>query len=54
MSAVYQAIGKLVVSAIMFRFGRQVRIAGALGLAGLLIGGAIGAYLIASREVEEG
>jgi hypothetical protein len=54
MSAVYEGIGRLVVSAVMFKFGRQVRIAGALGLAGLVIGGAVGAYLLASRDVEEG
>jgi hypothetical protein len=54
MSAFYEGIGRLVVALVKWRFGRQIRIAGALGLAGLVIGGAVGAYLIGSRDVEEG
>jgi hypothetical protein len=54
MSSFYEGIGRLVVYVVMRRFGRQIRIAGVVGLAGILIGGAIGAYLLGSRDVEEG
>jgi hypothetical protein len=54
MSYFYEGIGRLVVYLVMRRYGRQVRVAGALAVAGALIGGAVGAYLLASRDVEEG
>lgn len=54
MTYLYEGIGRLVVFVVMRRFGRSIRIAGAVGLAGALIGGAVGAYLLASRDVEEG
>lgn len=54
MSYVYEAIGRLVVHLAMRRFGRQIRVAGGVALIGALIGGAVGAYLLASRDVEEG
>jgi hypothetical protein len=55
MTYLYEGIGRLVVFVVMRRrIGRSVRIAGAVGLAGALIGGAVGAYLLASRDVEEG
>jgi hypothetical protein len=49
-SAFYQAIGRAVVRFIRVRYRRQIRIAIALGVASLLLGG----YLAASRDVEEG
>ncbi|GIK78192.1 MAG: hypothetical protein BroJett022_18820 [Actinomycetes bacterium] len=54
MSFAYESIGRLVVYVVRRRFGRQIRVAGGIALAGALIGGAIGAYLLASRDVEEG
>jgi hypothetical protein len=53
MSGFYEAIGRLVVWFVRYRYGRQLRIAagiGLLGLASLLLG----AYLAASGDVEEG
>ncbi len=54
MTFVYTTIGRLVVYFVRRRFGRQIQVVGGVALAGALIGGAIGAYLIASRDVEEG
>ena len=54
MSFVYETIGRLVVYVVRRRFGRQIQAAGVLALTGALIGGAVGAYLLASRDVEEG
>jgi hypothetical protein len=50
MSAIYEAIGRLVVRFVWARYGRQIRIALGVGLASLLLGG----YLAASRKMEEG
>jgi len=54
MSFVYESIGRLVVYFVRRRFGRQLQVAGVLALAGAIVGGAVGAYLLASRDVEEG
>jgi hypothetical protein len=54
MALVYEIIGRLVVWAVRRRFGKQIQVAGALALAGALIGGAVGAYLLASKDVQEG
>jgi len=54
MTLVYEVIGRVVVWAVRRRFGRQIQVAGLLAVAGALIGGAIGAYLLASRDVQEG
>ncbi|HEU4803849.1 MAG TPA: hypothetical protein VFS73_11790 [Solirubrobacterales bacterium] len=54
MTFVYTTIGRLVVYVIRRRFGRQLRVVGGVALAGALLGGAVGAYLLASRDVEEG
>ena len=54
MTFVYTTIGRLVVYLVRRRFGRQIQVAGCLALAGALVGGALGAYLLASRDVEEG
>lgn len=54
MTFVYTAIGSLVVYVVRRRYGRQLQVVGVVALAGALIGGAIGAYLLASRDVEEG
>ena len=50
MSAIYEAIGRAVVSLIVFRFRTQLRVAAGVGLASL----ALGAYLALSRDVKEG
>ena len=47
---IYQAIGRLVVWLVLRRFGRQLRIAGAIGIVAVAIAG----YLAASRSVDEG
>jgi hypothetical protein len=54
MTYFYAAIGRIVVYFVRRRFGRQIEIAGAVALLGAIIGGAVGAYLLASRDVEEG
>lgn len=54
MSLVYESIGRLVVYVIVRKFGHQLRVAGIVGAAAALVGAAVGAYLFASREVEEG
>ena len=46
----YELIGRLVVGAIRFRYGREIRIAAGAGLALAALG--IGAY-IATREDED-
>ena len=50
MSAFYEGIGRLVVWFVMRRFGRQLRIAGAVAVVLVAIAG----YLAASRDVDEG
>ena len=50
MNELYQLIGRLVVQAIRARYGRQIRIAGAVGIALAVLG--VGAY-IATREGDE-
>lgn len=54
MNLVYETIGRLVVYVVRRRFGRKIQVAGTLALAGAILGGAVGAYLLASRDVEEG
>jgi hypothetical protein len=54
MTFVYTTIGRLVVYFVRRRFGHQIQVVGGVALAGALIGGAVGAYLLASRDVEEG
>lgn len=50
MSIFYETIGRLVVRLAWWRFGRQIKIAGVIGVA--LIG--VGGYLAATREPPEG
>ncbi len=50
MSAVYEAIGRVVVLFIRVRYGRQLRIAALIGLGATIAAG----YLLAGRDVEEG
>jgi hypothetical protein len=50
MSIVYDYIGRVVVKAIWWRFGRQVRIA---GIAALFLAGAAG-YLLSRKAPPEG
>jgi hypothetical protein len=50
MSSVYELIGRLVVLIVRKRFGRQLQIAAGVAVAA----GIAGAYLVASRDVEEG
>jgi hypothetical protein len=54
MSLFYEMIGRIVVTFVRWRFGRQIQIAGGIALVGAIVGGAVGAYLLASRDVEEG
>jgi hypothetical protein len=54
MTFVYTAIGRLVVYFVRRRFGRQLQVVGGVALVGAVVGGAVGAYLLASRDVEEG
>ena len=53
MSSLYEIIGRLVVYAIRRRIRPAVPGRGGVALAGALLGGAVGAYLLASRDVEE-
>jgi hypothetical protein len=50
MSAVYEYIGRIVVQAMWWRFGRQIRIG---GIAALLLAGAAG-YILSRRDPPEG
>ncbi len=50
MSSIYELVGRLVVAFVRRRFGRQIQVAAGLALAA----GVVGAYLLASRDVEEG
>ncbi|MBA2521701.1 MAG: hypothetical protein H0V25_00065 [Solirubrobacterales bacterium] len=50
MSVIYESIGRLVVFVVRKRFGRQLQVAAGFAVAA----GVIGAYLLASRDVEEG
>jgi hypothetical protein len=50
MSLIYEYIGRIVVQAVWWRFGRQVRLA---GIGALLVAGAAG-YLISRRDPPEG
>ena len=50
MSAIYEAIGRVVVWFVRVRYRRPIRIALGVALASLLLGG----YLAASRKMEEG
>ena len=50
MGTLYELIGRFVVSAIWWRFGKQVKIAGAVALVGIGVAG----YVAATREPPEG
>ena len=50
MSFIYESIGRLVILVVRKRFGRQLQLAAGLAIAA----GVFGAYLLASRDVEEG
>ncbi len=54
MNFVYVSIGRLVVYVVRRGLGRQLQVVGAVALAAAILGGAVGAYLLASRDVEEG
>ena len=54
MTFIYTLIGRLVVYAVRRSFGRQLQVAGGVAVAAALVGGAVGAYLLANRDVEEG
>jgi len=49
-SAIYELIGRIVVRLAWWRFGTQIRVAGALALVGIGVAG----YLAATREPPEG
>jgi hypothetical protein len=50
MSYIYEVIGRVVVAALRLRYGRQLRTAGVLAVAGALLAG----YVLANRDVAEG
>ncbi len=50
MSLIYESIGRLVVFVVRRKFGRQLQVAGGVALAAAVIG----AYFLASKDVEEG
>lgn len=50
MSALYELIGRTVVRLAWWKFGRQIKIAGAVGIAAIGVAG----YLAATREPPEG
>jgi len=54
MRLIYEAIGRFVVASVRLRFGKQLKVAGGAALAAAILGGAAVAYLLASRDVEEG
>lgn len=50
MRLIYEMIGRTVVAVVRARYGKQLGVAGGT----LLAGAALAAYLLASRDVEEG
>jgi hypothetical protein len=50
MSAIYELIGRIVVQAMWWRFGREIKLAGAVALAAVVAAG----YLLSHREPPEG
>lgn len=54
MTLFYEIIGRLVVAFVWRRFGRQIQVAGGVALVGAVVGAAVAAYLLGSRDVEEG
>ena len=50
MSFIYESIGRIVVLVVRRKFGRQLQVAGGVALAL----GVVAAYLLASKDVEEG
>ena len=50
MNAFYEAIGRIVVTFVRVRYGKQLRIAALLGVGATVAAG----YLLAARDVEEG
>jgi hypothetical protein len=54
MSLVYEAIGRLFVASIRRGFGRRLQVVGGAALLAAVVGGALAAYLLASKDVEEG
>ncbi len=54
MSLIYETIGRLVVYVVRRKFGRQIEIGVGVAAVAAVAGAAVGAYLLASRDVEEG
>ena len=54
MTSIYTLIGRLVVYAVRRKFGARLQLAGGVALIALALAGAVGAYLLASREPAEG
>ncbi|MFN8152587.1 MAG: hypothetical protein U0R24_15875 [Solirubrobacterales bacterium] len=50
MSFIYETIGRIVVYVVRRKFGRQIQIGAGVAVAAAVVG----AYLLASRDVEEG
>ena len=54
MKLFYELVGRLVVAFVRRRFGKQLGVAGGVALVAAVVGGAVAAYLMASKDVEEG
>ncbi len=54
MSLIYEAIGRLVVFVVRKKFGRQIQIGAGIAAVAVAVAAAVAAYLLASRDVEEG
>ena len=54
MKLFYELVGRLVVAFVRRRFGKQLGVAGGVALLAAVVGGAVAAYLMASKDVEEG
>ena len=54
MKLFYEIIGRLVVAFVRRKFGKQLGVAGGVALVAAVAGGAVAAYLLASKDVEEG
>lgn len=50
MSLIYEMIGRVVVFVVRRKFGRQIQVGAGVAVAAAVVG----AYLLASRDVEEG
>ena len=54
MKLFYEFIGRIYVAYLARKFGKRLSAAGGVALAVAIVGGAVAAYLLASKDVEEG